>query len=97
MGPLRCIENAVTRAMWRSDEKLSPDECVSVEAALRAATLDAAWQCHSDHEIGSLEVGKLADFVVLDADPREVDPATIRQIDVLETWVNGECVYNGSR
>ena len=96
MGPLRCIENAVTRAMWRSDEKLSPDECVSVEAALRAGTLDAAWQCHSDHEIGSLEVGKLADFVVLDADPREVDPAAIHQIDVLETWVNGERVYSRS-
>jgi predicted amidohydrolase YtcJ len=42
-------------------------------------------------------VGKLADFVVLDADPREVDPAAIHQIDVLETWVNGERVYNGSR
>ena len=96
MGPLRCIENAVTRMMWRSDEPLSPEECISVEAALRSATLDAAWQCHSDHEIGSLEVGKLADFVVLDADPREVDPATIHEINVLETWVNGECVHSGS-
>ena len=93
MGPLRCIENAVTRSMWRSDETLSPEECIPVEAALRASTLDAAWQCHSDHEVGSLEVGKFADFVVLDADPREVAPSSIHAIEVLETWVHGESVY----
>ena len=93
MGPLRCIENAVTRTMWKSDGLLAPDERVPVEAALRAATLDAAWQCHSDHEVGSLEAGKFADFVVLGADPREVEPTTISQIEVLETWVGGECVH----
>ena len=93
MGPLRCIENAVTRSMWKSEDTLSAEECVSVEAALRASTLDAAWQCHSDHEIGSLQAGKWADFVVLDADPREVEPASIHSIDVLETWVGGEPVY----
>jgi hypothetical protein len=96
MNPLRCIENAVTRNMWKSDEILSPQECVSVEAALRAMTLDAAWQCHSDHEVGSLEVDKFADFVVLDADPRTVEPDQLSQIKVLETWVNGECVFKGA-
>ncbi|GIR63349.1 MAG: hypothetical protein CM15mP68_0150 [Pseudomonadota bacterium] len=55
--------------MWRSDQLLSPEERVPVEAALRAMTIDAAWQCHSDHEVGSLEVGKFADFVVLAEDP----------------------------
>jgi hypothetical protein len=93
MGPLRCIENAVTRTMWKSDDLLAPDERVPVEAALRAATLDAAWQCHSDHEVGSLEAGKFADFVVLGADPREVEATTIHAIPVEETWVDGECVY----
>ena len=93
MGPLRCIENAVTRTMWKSDELLAPDERVPVEAALRAATLDAAWQCHSDHEVGSLEAGKFADFVVLGADPREVEPTSIHAIPVEETWVHGECVH----
>ena len=52
MNPLRCIENAVTRSMWRSDDLLAADEAISVAAALRAMTIDAAWQCHSDHEIG---------------------------------------------
>ena len=96
MGPLRCIENAVTRTRWRSDALLSPNERVPVEAALRAATIDSAWQCHSDHEVGSLEKGKCADFVILDADPRSVEPTSINEIQVLATWVNGECVYDSS-
>ena len=93
MGALRCIENAVTRTMWRSDALLSEQECISVSAALRAQTIDAAWQCHSDHEVGSLEVGKFADFVVLDEDPLAVDPRGLGDIKVNETWVNGKQVY----
>lgn len=93
MNPLRCIENAVTRNMWKSSEKLSPEECVSTAAALRAMTIDAAWQCHSDHEVGSLEIGKYADFIVLDQDPLQVPPEQLSEINVLQTWVNGEIVY----
>lgn len=93
MDPLRCIENAVTRNMWRSDQLLSPEERVPVEAALRAMTIDAAWQCHSDHEVGSLEVGKFADFVILAEDPLAVEPERLAQIQVLETWVGGRQVY----
>ncbi len=94
MGALRCIENAVTRRLWRTDnEVLAPDECVDVDQALRAMTRDAAWQCHSDHEIGTLEPGKLADLVVLEQDPRSVPPARIGAVRVLETWVGGERVY----
>ena len=93
MNPLRCMENAVVRNMWRSDELLSPEERVPATAALRAMTIDAAWQCHSDHEVGSLEEGKFADFVVLDQDPLTVAPETIGSINVLETWVGGEQVF----
>lgn len=97
MGPLRCIENAVTRNMWKEPgSKLAAEECISVEAALRAMTRDAAWQCHSDHEIGSLEPGKLADFVVLEKDPREVPTDEIAEIRVLETWMGGRKVYSAS-
>lgn len=95
MGPLRCIENAVTRSMWRSAEQLSPEECISVESALRAMTIDAAWQCHADHEVGSLEAGKYADFIVLERDPLGVAPEQLSNIAVLETWVNGEQVFAG--
>ena len=94
MNPLRCIENAVTRSMWRDpDNLLAADEAVPVEVAIRAMTRDAAWQCHSDHEVGSLEPGKLADFVILDADPRKVESDQIGRIRVLETWVGGVRVF----
>ena len=92
--PLRCIHNAVTRRMWREPESvLAPEERVSVEAAIRSMTIDAAWQCHSEHELGSLEPGKLADFVILDEDPRAVDPEHIKDIRIAETWMDGRRVY----
>ena len=88
--PLRCIENAVTRNLWAEPESvLAPSERVSVEQAVRAMTADAAWQCHADHEVGTLEPGKLADFVILGDDPRGVDPAAIGRIEVRETWMAG--------
>lgn len=94
MNPLRCMENAVVRNMWRSDELLAPEERVPAAAALRAMTIDAAWQCHSDHEVGSLAAGKFADFVVLAEDPLTVAPETLGEIKVLETWVDGRQVFS---
>ncbi|MEN6544006.1 amidohydrolase family protein [Parvibaculum sp.] len=95
MDPLRLIDNAVNRSLWKEPGGvLNPAERVSVEDAIVALTRDAAWQCHSDHEIGTLEPGKFADFVVLDKDPRAVPPETIRSIRVLETWVSGKRVYS---
>jgi predicted amidohydrolase YtcJ len=57
-------------------------------------TIDAAWQCHSDHEVGSLEVGKYADFVVLEENPLDVEPERLSQVQVMETWVSGMQVYS---
>ncbi len=90
MDPLRCIENAVTRELWREPGvALNPDERVPVEAAIRSMTADAAWQCHSDHEVGTLAPGRHADLVVLGDDPRRVDPGAIGAIEVVETWMGG--------
>ena len=47
----------------------------------------------SEHEIGSIEEGKLADFVILEEDPRKVNPEKISEIKVLSTWMNGQEVY----
>ena len=58
-------------------------------------TRNAAWACHSEHEIGSLEPGKLADLVVLEEDPRAVEPTTISDIRISETWMDGNRVYKG--
>ncbi|MCE9649200.1 MAG: amidohydrolase [Parvibaculum sp.] len=94
MNPLRLIDNAVNRSLWKEPGGvLNADERVSVEQAIVAVTRDAAWQCHSDHEVGTLEPGKFADFVVLDRDPRAVPPADIGKIRVLETWLAGRQVY----
>ncbi len=94
MDPLRLIDNAVNRTLWKEPGSvLNAAERVGVEEAIVALTRDAAWQCHSEHEIGTLEPGKFADFVVLDRNPLAVDPTDIRNIEVLETWVGGRRVY----
>jgi predicted amidohydrolase YtcJ len=92
--PLHMIEMAVTRKTWKEpDYVLAPQERISVESAIRAVTSEAAWQLFSDHEIGSLEPGKFADLVILDQDPRAVDPDSLKDIKVLETWMDGRQVY----
>jgi predicted amidohydrolase YtcJ len=95
LGALHKIRVAVVRDLWREpDTVLAPQERVSVEAAIRAVTSSAAWQCHSEDEIGSLEPGKLADLVVLEEDPRRIEPKAISDIGVSETWMNGEQVFS---
>ena len=92
--PLHMIEMAVTRKTWKEpDYVLAPDERIPVETAIRAMTSEAAWQLFSEHEIGSLEAGKLADLVILEKDPRKVSPDTIGDIEVVETWMDGKRVY----
>ena len=92
--PLHMIEMAVTRKTWKEPEYvLAPEETISVESAIRAMTYEAAWQLFSEHEIGSLEAGKFADLVILDKDPRTVAPDAIKDIKVLETWMDGKQVY----
>lgn len=93
-NPLHMMEMAVTRRTWKEPGTvLNPGERISVEAAIRAMTSEAAWQLFSEHEIGSLEAGKFADLVILDQDPRKVPPDTIKSIKVRETWLDGRRVY----
>ena len=93
-NPLHMIEMAVTRRTWKEPEYvLAPQERISVETAIRAVTSEAAWQLFSEHEVGSLETGKLADFVILDKDPRTVEVDRIKDISVLETWMDGAKVF----
>lgn len=92
--PLRYVEDAVTRVMNEGGDVFFADECIPVEAALRAVTIDAAWQCHMDEEIGSLQTGKFADFAILEQDPTEKD-AKISKIKVSETWMGGMQQFKG--
>jgi len=96
LGSLHKIRVAVARDLWKEpDTILAPQERVGVEAAIRAITRDAAWLSHSENEIGSLEPGKLADLVVLESDPRAVEPRAISDIKVHQTWMDGRQVYGG--
>lgn len=72
---------------WRPEEKLTTFE------ALRGFTLDAAYAGFMENEVGSLEAGKRADFVVLAEDPLAVEPARLRELTVHATYVDGKPVY----
>eukprot|EP00998_Keelungia_sp_KM082_P006387 NODE_263_length_2183_cov_86.025778_g257_i0.p1 GENE.NODE_263_length_2183_cov_86.025778_g257_i0~~NODE_263_length_2183_cov_86.025778_g257_i0.p1 ORF type:complete len:601 (-),score=95.93 NODE_263_length_2183_cov_86.025778_g257_i0:310-2112(-) len=74
---------------------LGPDERITVREALRAVTINAAYQTYQEADLGSLEVGKFADFVVLSRDPLSVQSAhQLTDIEVLATFVGGQNVYN---
>ncbi|MGY9075278.1 MAG: amidohydrolase family protein, partial [Acidimicrobiales bacterium] len=80
-----CAVNRVTA----SGQVLGPDERISVQTAMKAITIDAAFQLKLDHELGSIEAGKYADFAVLEQDPFEVDPMTLKDIKVWGTVLGG--------
>jgi len=86
--PLRLVRTAVTR-LTRKGDALGPGEAVSMDQALRAVTIDAAWQLFLDEEVGSIEPGKRADFTVLERSPYDVAPEEIDRIGVRATWLDG--------
>ena len=94
LEPLRYVQDAVTRIMAEGGEVLNANERISVEAALRAVTIDAAWQCRADKITGSIEVGKYADLVLLEEDPTAVDPTSIQDIAVSETRLAGRVRFH---
>ena len=89
---MRLVWTAVNRKT-RSGDVLGPDERISPMEALRAVTIDAAYQYFEEESKGSLEVGKRADMVILSADPTVVDPMAIADIAVLETIKDGAVIY----
>lgn len=92
MDPMFQVWTAVNRTS-RSGRVIGPDERVSPLQAIRAMTLDAAWQYREEDSKGSIELGKLADFVVLSANPLDVPPNDIRDIEVTATYKEGRKVF----
>jgi len=76
--------------------QLGDDPGLSRQAVLRAITIDAAYELHQDEAIGSLEVGKFADLIVLDRNPLQIPAEDIANTQVLETVVGGDVVYDAS-
>jgi predicted amidohydrolase YtcJ len=90
--PLEEVWIAVNRVGALSGKVRAPDERVSADQALRMITIDAAYTLGVDDKVGSIETGKLADFTVLDADPREVEPMAIRDVPVIATILGGRVI-----
>lgn len=91
LDPLFTMWCAVNR-ITSSGHLLGPEDRISAAAALRAVTLDSAYLLHLDGELGSIEVGKWADFAVLGDNPLRVDPMAIKDIPVHAT-VSGGVVH----
>ncbi len=104
VSPLLMMQTAVERksftgrdiftTKYDKDSKYrSVDQRITPAEALKALTLDAAYHHGEEKVAGSLEVGKRADFAILDANPLKVDTSKIKDIKVLETIVDGETIY----
>jgi predicted amidohydrolase YtcJ len=89
---MRVLAATVTRRT-RSGDILGPNQRVDVITALKAMTIWPAWQHFEEKTKGSLEVGKLADFVVLSKDPTAVDPETLASLKIAETIKEGVSIY----
>ena len=95
--PLTYASEGASRLWQVQPQKvLNANQKISIENALKAITIDAAYQMKMDDVAGSLTQGKYADFVVLDKNPLKSDAYAIRDIKVKETWVAGKRVYSGN-
>jgi predicted amidohydrolase YtcJ len=88
-APLRSIQFMVER-LSSSGHPVGPDEAITVEDALQAYTINAAYACRWENTLGSITPGKLADLVILDNDPRKVDTSRIGDISVVDTLLGGQ-------
>lgn len=89
---MRVLDATVNRRS-RTGQLIGEHQKVDAYTALRAMTIWPAFQIFEEADKGSIEVGKLADFVILSADPLAVDPATLADLQVLETIKEGATVY----
>ncbi|MFM7411617.1 MAG: amidohydrolase, partial [Planctomycetota bacterium] len=87
------LVDAGTNRRSGSGQVIGPDERITPYDGLRAVTAMAAYQLKEETTKGTLEAGKLADLVILDKNPLEVDPLTIKDIAVFETIKEGTPVY----
>lgn len=95
---IQMIWSAVNRVS-SSGDVIGPEQRITALEAVRGITSEAAWQYHHESLKGTIEPGKLADFVILSDDPMSVahaDPMAIRNIQVLETIVGGKSVFSGA-
>jgi len=91
-NPMVAVQSCATRTS-RAGEGIGLDQRISAEEAIRVYTLGSAYASFEESEKGSIEVGKLADFAFLGADPTEAHPEEISLTPVVATMVGGRFVY----
>jgi predicted amidohydrolase YtcJ len=92
--PLATLVGAVRRLTF-SDQTYEPDQCLTIQEALRAHTMGAAYAAHEENVKGSIEVGKLADLAVWDTDPYSASVQELWGSSIEMTLVGGEVVHQG--
>jgi predicted amidohydrolase YtcJ len=92
MEPMRVVWSSITR-LSREGQVIGPNERIDAWQAMKAITIESAWQIREENSKGTIEVGKLADLVVLDGNPLTIDTAKIVDIKVVETFKEGKSVY----
>lgn len=89
---MRVLDATVNR-VTRSGKILGPDQRISVYEGLKTLTDWAAYQYFEEKSKGTFEVGKLADFVILDQNPLKIDPIKIHSINIIESIKEGKSIY----
>jgi predicted amidohydrolase YtcJ len=92
LNPLKGVEAAVTRKD-NEGNAIALQEAISIAEGLKAYTVSAA-TIGNNPELGSLQPGKLADFILLDQNPLKTTGEMVTEIKVLQTFVDGKCVWS---
>lgn len=90
IGPFRAYETAVTRKSRRTELPIAPDQALDRETALRAMTINSAWQLGLDKDVGSIEVGKRADLTFVADNPLTMQADQLQLMQVNGTWLDGQ-------
>lgn len=91
-NPFLGMAAALTRKTSKGVQ-LGDKECIDVMEMLEIFIKNGAYYCGLEDRVGSLEPGKRADFVVLSDDILNIDPDAVRELRILETYIDGECLY----
>ncbi len=94
-NPWETIYAAISRGKYDGIEYYSDtqEEVLTIDEALHAYTYGSAYIIHEEHDLGTLEEGKLADFIIVDKDPFSIDEKELKNIKIIETYIGGERVY----
>jgi len=98
VNALRPVETAILRKTRKTGQIVGSQERLSKFDALKAITINPAWQFIEENNIGSLEIGKFADLVILSENPFEIDAENYQNIKIESTWLSGKkinsSIYN---